>query len=48
MRLNITEGEVPFRKAYLRSLIDIVEVDQLWGALSFCRERVTNGRAENG
>lgn len=28
MRSNITEGEVPFRKAYLRSLIDAVEVDQ--------------------
>lgn len=28
MRANITEGAVPFRKAYLRSLIDAVEVDQ--------------------
>lgn len=28
MRSNITEGAVPFRKAYLRSLIDAVEVDQ--------------------
>lgn len=28
MRSNITNGEVPFRKAYLRSLIDAVEVDQ--------------------
>lgn len=28
MRSNISEGEVPFRKAYLRSLIDAVEVDQ--------------------
>ena len=28
MRSNITEGEVPFRKADLRSLIDAVEVDQ--------------------
>ncbi len=27
MRTNITEGTVPFRKAYLRSLIDAVEVD---------------------
>ena len=27
MRTNITEGAVPFRKAYLRSLIDAVEVD---------------------
>jgi len=28
MRSNITKGEVPFCKAYLRSLIDAVEVDQ--------------------
>lgn len=28
MRSNITEGEIPFRKAYLQSLIDAVEVDQ--------------------
>lgn len=28
MRANITDGEVPFCKAYLRSLIDAVEVDQ--------------------
>ncbi|MDI4655454.1 hypothetical protein [Xanthobacter autotrophicus] len=27
MRTNITEGALPFRKAYLRSLIDAVEVD---------------------
>ena len=27
MRQNITEGAVPFRKAYLRSLIEAVEVD---------------------
>ncbi len=27
MRQNITEGEIPFRKAYLRSLIEAVEVD---------------------
>lgn len=27
MRTNITEGAVPFRKAYLRSLINAVEVD---------------------
>lgn len=28
IRSTITEGEVPFRKAYLRSLIDAAEVDQ--------------------
>lgn len=28
MRSNITNGGIPFRKAYLRSLIDAVEVDQ--------------------
>jgi site-specific DNA recombinase len=27
MRENITSGEIPFRKAYLRSLIEAVEVD---------------------
>jgi site-specific DNA recombinase len=27
MREKFTTGSVPFRKAYLRSLIDIVEVD---------------------
>ncbi len=27
MRHNLTSGSVPFRKAYLRSIIDIVEVD---------------------
>jgi site-specific DNA recombinase len=27
MRQNITTGDVPFRKAYLRSLIDAVEAD---------------------
>jgi hypothetical protein len=27
MRENITAGEVPFRKAYLRSVIDRIEVD---------------------
>jgi site-specific DNA recombinase len=27
MRENFTTGSVPFRKAYLRSLIDVIEVD---------------------
>lgn len=27
MRENLTTGSVPFRKAYLRSLIDVIEVD---------------------
>ena len=27
MRENLTNGSIPFRKAYLRSLIDVVEVD---------------------
>jgi site-specific DNA recombinase len=27
MRENFTAGSVPFRKAYLRSLIDVIEVD---------------------
>jgi hypothetical protein len=27
MRHNLTNGSVPFRKAYLRSIIDIVEVE---------------------
>jgi site-specific DNA recombinase len=27
MREKFTSGSVPFRKAYLRSLIDVVEVD---------------------
>lgn len=28
MQKNITEGDIPFRKAYLRSLIDRIEVDR--------------------
>jgi site-specific DNA recombinase len=27
MRENFTSGSIPFRKAYLRSLIDVIEVD---------------------
>jgi site-specific DNA recombinase len=27
MRENITTGEVPFRKAYIRALVDRIEVD---------------------
>ena len=27
MRRNITEGTIPFRKAWLRSIVDRVEVD---------------------
>ncbi len=27
MRDNITTGEIPFRKAYIRSLVDRIEVD---------------------
>jgi site-specific DNA recombinase len=27
MRENFTAGSVPFRKAYLRSIVDVVEVD---------------------
>ena len=27
MRENLTTGTTPFRKAYLRSLIDVIEVD---------------------
>jgi site-specific DNA recombinase len=27
MRENFTNGSVPFRKAYLQSLIDVIEVD---------------------
>ncbi|WP_142113856.1 hypothetical protein [Bosea sp. AK1] len=27
MRDNITAGEIPFRKAYIRSLVDRIEVD---------------------
>jgi site-specific DNA recombinase len=27
MRENLTTGSTPFRKAYLRSLIDLIEVD---------------------
>ena len=27
MRENLTSGSTPFRKAYLRSLIDVIEVD---------------------
>ena len=27
MRENLTTGSTPFRKAYLRSLIDVIEVD---------------------
>ena len=27
MRQNLTAGSTPFRKAYLRSLIDVIEVD---------------------
>jgi hypothetical protein len=28
MRENLTTGSTPFRKAYLRSLIDVIEVDE--------------------
>jgi hypothetical protein len=27
MRKNFTSGSIPFRKAYLQSLIDVIEVD---------------------
>ena len=27
MRENLTKGSIPFRKAYLRSLVDVIEVD---------------------
>jgi site-specific DNA recombinase len=27
MRENLTDGSIPFRKAYLRSLVDVIEVD---------------------
>lgn len=27
MRENLTSGSTPFRKAYLRTLIDVIEVD---------------------
>ena len=27
MRENLTTGSTPFRKAYLRSLVDVIEVD---------------------
>ena len=27
MRENLTNGSIPFRKAYLRTLIDVIEVD---------------------
>jgi site-specific DNA recombinase len=27
MRENLTSGSVPFRKAYLRSLVDVIEID---------------------
>jgi hypothetical protein len=27
MRENFTSGSIPFRKAYLQSLIDVIEVD---------------------
>lgn len=49
MRSNITEGEVPFRKAYLRSLIDAVEVDQhvvrIHGSRSVLERAVLTDRA---
>ncbi|MDF2809555.1 MAG: Resolvase domain protein [Microvirga sp.] len=51
MRTNITEGEVPFRKAHLRSLIDAVDVDQhvarIHGSRSVLERAVLSEHAPN-
>jgi hypothetical protein len=44
MRENFTTGSVPFRKAYLQSLIDIIEVIRAFGpsssiTIKFCLQR---------
>jgi hypothetical protein len=38
MRHNLTNGSVPFRKAYLRSIIDIVEVDDTRVRIKGCKD----------
>jgi len=35
---NLTNGSVPFRKAYLRSIIDIVEVDDTRVRIKGCKD----------
>jgi hypothetical protein len=52
MRENLTTGSTPFRKAYLRSLIDIVEVDdahiRIKGTRMFWKRRFSPaGRGQN-
>ena len=53
MRENITTGDIPFRKAYLRWLIDAVEVDdgliRIHGSKSTLEQAiVTNSQADKG
>jgi site-specific DNA recombinase len=53
MRENITTGEIPFRKAYLRWLIDAVEVDdgliRIHGSKSTLEQAIViNSQADKG
>ena len=49
MRENLTSGSVPFRKAYLRSLVDMIEVDdaqiRIKGSKDVLERAVLAGRA---
>jgi site-specific DNA recombinase len=49
MRENLTTGSMPFRKAYLRSLIDLIEVDdaqiRIKGSKDVLERAVLAGRA---
>jgi hypothetical protein len=47
MRERITEGETPFRKAYLRSIVDAIEVDDkvicIYGSKTSLEQAVIGG-----
>ena len=51
MRERFTSGSVPFRKAYLQSLIDVVEVDdrqiRIKGSTDVLERAVLAGQAED-
>ena len=38
MRQKLTSGSVPFRKAYLRSLVDVIEVDDAQIRIKGCKD----------
>ena len=47
MRHNLTNGSIPFRKAYLRAIIDLVEVDdtRIKGSKDVLERAVLAGRS---